>query len=123
MGVFNRVNADEVTKFKGDRCVCHLLQWGSVSPWLNWIARRPPKAEVTGSNPVGDALNPRSNPCAGKPLVAFWFVEVVETNAGTDYVCAAALRFPGFNGQARLVLGVFQKLSHCDLEIMLPLPG
>ncbi len=25
-----------------------------TSPWLNWIARRPPEPKVTGSNPVGD---------------------------------------------------------------------
>ena len=27
-----------------------------MHPWRSWIARRPPKAKVTGSNPVGCAI-------------------------------------------------------------------
>ena len=26
----------------------------SMSPWHNWIARRPPEPKVRGSNPLGD---------------------------------------------------------------------
>jgi hypothetical protein len=29
----------------------------STSPWHNWIARTPPKGEVVGSSPAGDAIS------------------------------------------------------------------
>ena len=27
-----------------------------LSPWPNWIERRPPKPKVVGSNPAGDSF-------------------------------------------------------------------
>ncbi len=39
-----------------------------MSPWRNWIARRPPKPKVSGSNPLGDTL-------AAKQLTTFCLLD------------------------------------------------
>ena len=36
-----------------------------LSPWHNWIARRPPKPKVAGSNPAGDIFDACDKCCQG----------------------------------------------------------
>lgn len=38
-----------------------LLPGVPLSPWLNWIEHRPPKAAIAGSTPAGDAIGVSSN--------------------------------------------------------------